>query len=133
MENMNDKKVLVVDDEHDVVAFLEAILKEQGFSVISANDGEACLKRARFDSPDLVILDVEIPKINGFDVFKMLRDDERTEHIPVIMLTGIEEKLGIGFSKEDMKELYHEEPQAYLEKPIEPDIVISAVKRILQV
>ena len=125
--------MLVVDDEHDAVAFLDAILKEQGFEVISANDGEACLNKARFDSPDLVILDVELPKINGFDVFKMLRDDERTEHIPVIILTGIEEKLGIGFSKEGMKDLYHEEPQAYLEKPIEPDIVISTVKRILQV
>ncbi len=130
---MKNKKVLVVDDENDSVSFLEAILKEQGLDVISASDGEAGLNKARSESPDLVFLDVQMPKIDGFDVFKILRDDEKTKEIPIIMLTGIEEKIGIGFSKEDMKEFYHEEPEEYLEKPIEPEKVISAVKRILEI
>jgi len=129
---MKNKKVLVVDDENDSVSFLEAILKEQGLDVISASDGEAGLNKARSESPDLVFLDVQMPKIDGFDVFKILRDDEKTKEIPIIMLTGIEEKIGIGFSKKDMKEFYHEEPEEYLEKPIEPEKVISAVKRILE-
>ena len=130
---MKNKKVLVVDDEDDSVSFLEAILKEQGLGVISANDGEAGLNKARSESPDLILLDVQMPKINGFDLFKMLRDDEKTKEIPIIMLTGIEDKIGIGFSKEDMKEFYHEEPQDYLEKPIEPDKVINAVKNVLKI
>ena len=130
---MKNKKVLVVDDEDDAVSFLEAILKEQGLGVISANDGEAGLSKARSESPDLILLDVQMPKINGFDLFKMLRDDEKTKEIPIIMLTGIEDKIGIGFSKEDMKEFYHEEPQDYLEKPIEPDKVINAVKNVLKI
>ena len=129
---MKTKKVLVVDDEDDAVTFLEAILKKQGFDVISASDGEAGLSKARSESPDLIILDVQMPKLDGFDVFRILRDDEKTKEIPIIMLTGIEEKIGIGFSKEDMKEFYHKEPQDYLEKPIEPDKVISAVKRIFE-
>jgi CheY-like chemotaxis protein len=130
---MKNKKVLVVDDENDSVSFLETILKGQGLDVISANDGEAGLKKARSESPDLIFLDVQMPKIDGFDVFKILRDDEKTKEIPIIMLTGIEEKIGIGFSKEDMKEFYHEEPQEYLEKPIEPEKVISAVKKVLKI
>ena len=130
---MKNKKVLVVDDEDDAVSFLEAILKEQGLDVISANDGEAGLNKVRSESPDLVFLDVQMPKINGFDLFKMIRDDEKTKKIPIIMLTGIEDKIGIGFSKEDMKEFYHEEPEEYLEKPIKPEKVVSAVKRILKI
>jgi CheY-like chemotaxis protein len=73
-----------------------------------------------------------MPIVNGYDVFKILRDDEKTNAIPIIMLTGIKEKIGVSFSKEDMKEFYHEEPEDYLEKPIEPEKVIAAVKRILK-
>ena len=130
---MKNKKVLVVDDENDSVSFLEAILKELGLDLISENDGEEGLNKARSESPDLVFLDVQMPKIDGFDVFKILRDDEKTKEIPIIMLTGIDEKIGIGFSKEDMKEFYHEEPQEYLEKPIDPEKVISAVKKVLKI
>ena len=80
---MKNKKVLVVDDETDSVSFLEAILKGQGLDVISANDGEAGLNKARSESPDLIFLDVQMPKIDGFDVFKILRDDEKTKEIPI--------------------------------------------------
>jgi len=76
---MKNKKVLVVDDENDSVSFLEAILKEQGLDVISANDGEAGLKKAKSESPDLVFLDVQMPKMDGFDVFRILREDEKTK------------------------------------------------------
>ena len=130
---MQNKKVLVVDDQQDFVSFLEAILEEQGLDVITANDGEAGLKKAKSESPDLVLLDVQMPKIDGFDVFRIMREDEKTKEIPIIMLTGIEEKTGIGFSKSDMKDFFHEEPQEYLEKPIEPEKVISAVKRALKI
>ena len=130
---MQSKRVLVVDDEKDFVSFLETILEEQGLDVISANDGEAGLKKAKSEFPDLVLLDVQMPKMDGFDVFRILREDEKTKDIPIIMLTGIEEKIGIGFSKSDMKEFFHEEPQEYLEKPIEPEKLISTVKRVLKI
>lgn len=130
---MKNKKVLVVDDENDAVTVLETILTEQGLDVITASDGEAGLKKVKSESPDLVFLDVQMPKMSGFDVFRILREDEKTKEIPIIMLTGVEEKIGIGFSKDDMKDYFHEEPQEYLEKPIEPEKVISAVKKVLKI
>ena len=72
---MQNKKVLVVDDEQDFVSFLEAILEEQGLDVITANDGEAGLKKAKSESPDLVLLDVQMPKIGGFDEEIRLGED----------------------------------------------------------
>jgi CheY-like chemotaxis protein len=112
---------------------VESILKDLGLEVISANDGEAGLEKAKSESPDLVILDVQMPKLDGFEVFRNLRNDDSTKGIPVIMLTGIKDKIGIGFSKEDMKEFFHEEPQGYLEKPIAAEKVTSVVKNVLKI
>lgn len=82
------KKILVVDDEPDAVAFLTIRLKSSGYDVISASDGEACLKKAAEENPDLIILDIIMPKINGLEVCRCLKKSDRTKDIPVIMLTA---------------------------------------------
>ncbi len=86
------KKVLVVEDESDLVAALEVRLKAEGYDVITAYDGEEGLRKAREESPDLIILDIMLPKMDGFKVSRLLKFDERYEHVPIIMLTAKVEK-----------------------------------------
>ncbi len=86
------KKVLVVEDESDLVAALEVRLKAEGYDVIVAYDGEEGLRKAREESPDLIILDIMLPKMDGFKVSRLLKFDERYEHVPIIMLTAKVEK-----------------------------------------
>lgn len=81
------QKILVVDDESDIRKVLEFRLKNAGYDVISASNGETCLRKAKEESPGLIILDVMMPGINGFEVCKLLKEDVQTKGIPVIMLT----------------------------------------------
>ncbi|MEA3369184.1 MAG: response regulator [Candidatus Ratteibacteria bacterium] len=80
-------KILVVDDELDVRRVLEFRLKNAGYDVIGASDGESCLSKAKEEAPGLIILDVMMPGINGFEVCKLLKESDKTKDIPVIMLT----------------------------------------------
>ena len=130
---MSDAKtVLIVDDEPDAVEFATAALGElEGIVVLSAGDGLSGLAKAKEVGPDLIILDVQMPGKEGFDVFVDLKKDEATRDIPVVMLTGVAEKVGIGFSAKDMKEFLGGEPQAYLEKPINPVDLQDTVRRLL--
>jgi len=126
------RKVLIVDDEADSVAITESMLSEiEGLDVLSANDGDSGLAKAKEVDPDLMILDVQMPGKSGFDVFSELRRDDATKGIPVIMLTGVEEKTGIGFSSEEMGDFLGEKPQAYIEKPVDAEALQSTVKRLL--
>lgn len=126
------KTILVVDDEPDAIAFVEAIISEMGeFDVITAPDGESGLEKARAELPDLVILDVMMPKKVGFEVFYDLRRDPSTEHIPVIMLTGVSQQIGMKYSKEAMGEFYGKEPEDFIDKPIAPKRLQDAIQNIL--
>jgi DNA-binding response OmpR family regulator len=128
---MTPKKALVVDDEQDCVEFVKAVLEEEGLEVISARDGEAGLAAARARRPALIVLDVQMPKKDGFTVFSELRQDDATKGIPVIMLTGIGEKTGIRFSRADMGDFLGKEPEAYVEKPADPETLRSTVRAVL--
>ncbi len=125
---MADVKILVIDDEPDNITFVETILKKEGFTIISAGDGLEGLKKATEELPDLIVLDVQMPKMNGFEVCDKLRSAESTRKIPVVMLTGIREKIGIGFDSDDMKKFYGEEPNGYVEKPVSPEDLLKVVK-----
>ena len=124
------KRVLVVDDETDARDFVKAVL-EDDFEILMAANGDEALKVASAKSPDLILLDVQMPGQSGFDVFIALRKEEGLAKIPVIMLTGVREKAGIGFSKKEMGDYFGEEPNAYLEKPIDPGKLSETVKRVL--
>jgi DNA-binding response OmpR family regulator len=89
-----EKKVLVVEDEADVVEILvRAFKRAAGFNVITASDGAAGLRRAREESPVLVILDLMLPKMPGLEVCKILKGDSLTRHIPILMLTAKAEEI----------------------------------------
>jgi len=127
---MADTKVLVIDDDEDATAYITAILEGE-HAVLSARDGEAGLKRALSERPDLIILDVQMPGKDGFTTFAELREHETTRDIPVVMVTGVGRKTGIKFSKTDMGDLLGVEPEAYVEKPVDPDLLRETVTSIL--
>ena len=82
------KKILVVDDEDDILHFLEMVLREKGYQVTTASGGHEALTRAQIDKPDLVLLDIMMPQMDGWEVLKLLRVDDDTRRIPVAMLSA---------------------------------------------
>ena len=81
-------RILVVDDELDLVSVLRMGLEIQGFEVLEAMDGEEGLRRARQDHPDLMVLDLMLPKMDGYKVCRALKFDERFRHLPIIILSA---------------------------------------------
>jgi sigma-B regulation protein RsbU (phosphoserine phosphatase) len=117
-------KVLVVDDEPDILDLVELTLLSEGFDVVSATNGAEALAAAAREIPDLVLLDVSMPDLDGFEVMQALRDDPATARIPVIMLTAraqISDKLrGLSSGADD-----------YITKPFEPADVVARVTAAL--
>lgn len=85
---MSSQKILLVDDEEDILDFLELILEEQGYSVVKANSGREALAAAQMHRPELILLDIMMPEMDGWEVLKLLKADEEVSHIPVAMLTA---------------------------------------------
>jgi len=125
------KKVLIVDDEPDAVDFTKEVVEAEGHTVVTASDGSKGLAAMRRENPDLVILDVQMPDMDGFEVFQEMKKDESLKTIPVVMLTGIKEKVGIGFSADEMKSFMGERPNDYIEKPIDPEKLKQTLNKIL--
>ncbi len=125
------KKILIVDDEADVQEFVQVALEDGGYEFATASDGEEALEQVRSAGPDLVILVVQMPKKDGFQVFAEMRRDEATKSIPVIMLTAVGERTGLKFSGDDMGEYFGSEPEAYIDKPIDPGKLQETVRSIL--
>jgi len=127
-----NKKILIVDDEEDAIEFVEAALADVGeFTILKATDGESGLAKAKETVPDLIVLDVQMPGKGGFDVFNDLKKDPATETIKVIMLTGVAEKSGIRFSGEAMGAYFGKQPEAYIEKPVDPAQLQKTVAELL--
>ncbi len=85
------KSILFIEDESALQKTLGEVLRENGYEVISALNGETGIKSAKTKKPDLILLDLILPKLSGFDVLKQLKKDEETKDIPVIVLTNLEE------------------------------------------
>ena len=116
------KKILVVDDEKRIVEILQAYLERDGYRVIAAYDGRSALELARSNSPDLVILDLMLPEVSGWDVCRELR---RESDVPIIMLTARDDTtdkiIGLELGADD-----------YVTKPFEPKEIISRVRAVLR-
>jgi len=125
-------KVLIADDEQDCIDFVCDALADIPCEVISAMDGQQALDVAREQNPQVIILDIQMPERNGFEVFAELQADENLRSVPVIMLTAIAERTGMKFSQEDMGEYMGGEPKAYVDKPIEPIVLRQTVNRLLK-
>lgn len=118
------KKVLIVDDEADIIEILQYVLETQGYECITAFDGEEGLKLAREANPDLIILDVMMPKINGYKISRLLKFDAKYKDIPIIMITA---------RSQDEDKAIGEETGAdeYITKPFQVDEVVEKVKSYL--
>ncbi|MBI4377495.1 MAG: response regulator [Nitrospinae bacterium] len=118
-------KILIVDDEADILTLLEYNLKKAGFKVISAKDGPEALKLTKEERPDLIILDIMLPSVEGTEICKVIKKDEVTSHIPVIMLTAkgeeVDRIVGLELGAED-----------YITKPFSPRELILRVRAILK-
>jgi DNA-binding response OmpR family regulator len=82
------QKILLVDDEEDILDFLELILEEQGYAIIKASSGSDALAAAQMHRPDLILLDIMMPEMDGWEVLKLLKADEELLQTPVAMLTA---------------------------------------------
>lgn len=129
MPEIIKKKILVVDDENDVREFLRAALVESGFDVILAEDGNIALEEVKKQVPDLISLDLVMPKKSGAKFHRELSKRKEWSKIPIIIVTGhARDDLG----KSDLKELTMSGPGVYLEKPVKPNNYIAAIKKILK-
>lgn len=128
MDDINKKTVLVVDDEEDVVIYLSTALKSAGFNVITAYDGFEAIERVKEKMPDLISLDLVMPKRSGAKFYHELIKNKQWAKIPVLIVTGhARDELG----KSDLKSLVMSGPGIYLEKPVKPENYIASVKRLL--
>ena len=118
------QRILVVDDEPEAVELVEFNLRQAGYLVSTAANGAEALKKARAQTPDLIVLDVMLPEMDGFEICKTLRLDEATAKVPIIMLTAkaaeIDRVLGLELGADD-----------YLTKPFSPRELMLRVKKIL--
>jgi len=121
---MNKNRVLIVDDEPDIVEAIKFSLELENIECMVAYDGEEALAKAKNENPDLIILDIRLPKINGYKVARLLKFDESFKNIPIIMLTArtqeSEKQLGMETGADE-----------YVTKPFEMDEVIALVKKYL--
>jgi len=85
------EKILVVDDEQEIRNLLDHFLKDQGYEVVLASDGNQALKLAAEENPQVIILDIKMPGLDGLEVCKLLKDKEQTRLIPIIVITGFED------------------------------------------
>ena len=94
------KRIMVVDDSPTERAYIENLLKKKGYEVLLVDSGEKAIERSKADQPDLILMDVVMPKMNGFDACKRIRQEATTKDIPIIMVTtrGEPENVEIGFA-----------------------------------
>jgi twitching motility two-component system response regulator PilH len=127
------KKVLVVDDDPDVRLFNVTVLEENGYTPIVATNGEEGKNLARQEKPDLVILDVLMPRESGIRLYRELKTNKSLKHIPVIMLSGIAEESFLRSQKvlAEFGDKVVPDPEAYLEKPVEAEELAETIKKVL--
>jgi len=134
MTRASEKKILVVDDEPDVRSFLVACIEDAGFSVESAVDGVDALEKIEANIPDLMTLDMVMPRRSGISLMRKLKENEKWAKIPVIVITAHAHD---EFGKEDIKEFNafatRHRPKVTMEKPVTPERLVKAIYEILEV
>jgi len=122
---MAKEKILIIEDEKDIVKMLEYNLEKEGFRVVSAYNGEAGLELSRKERSDLILLDLMLPKMDGLDVCKAVKNDAKTAHIPIIILTAkareADKVVGLELGADD-----------YVTKPFSPRELIARIKAVLR-
>jgi DNA-binding response OmpR family regulator len=123
-EKKEKKKILLIEDEEDMAYAITLQLESKGFEVIVAHDGRAGLEKARIKKPDLIILDVMLPKIDGYKICRMLKFDNKYKNIPIIIYTAR--------AQDSDKKLAEEVgADAYITKPFEIEALLDKMRELL--
>jgi two-component system, OmpR family, alkaline phosphatase synthesis response regulator PhoP len=121
---MEKQKLLLVDDEPDIVTTVKYRLEASGYEVVTAGDGQEALEKARKENPALIILDLMLPKLNGYEVCTMLKQDEDYKKIPIMMFTARAQEA-------DEKQGMECGADAYMHKPFEPAKLLETIHALI--
>ena len=124
-DNVPGKKILIVDDEPDILEFLQYNLKKEGYQVVTANDGKQAIDVAEREKPDLIILDIMMPELDGVETCRLLRQKKEFKHTPIAFLTARDED----FSQITALDVGGDD---YITKPIKPRVLISRINALLR-
>lgn len=119
------KKILMVDDQPFILTLGREILEKQGFTVLTAQNGQEGLETAKAQHPDIILLDVEMPKMNGFEACRLIRKDEDIKNTPVIMITSKTEAAY-------MEEGFRSGANLYIGKPFNEEKLLAVVKAVMK-
>ncbi|MBT3226299.1 MAG: response regulator [Deltaproteobacteria bacterium] len=120
-------KVLIVDDEEDVLIYLTALFREHGFETVTAEDGNSALLVAKVEKPDIITLDITMPEQSGIKTYRILKDDDELNAIPIIFVTAIGDSVGVIKKQLDG----YPDPEGFIGKPIEHDKLIQMARRLV--
>lgn len=123
---MEAKKILLIEDELDILKTSRIFLESEGFKVITATDGMEGLDKTRSENPDLIIMDIMLPKLDGYQACRILKFDDKYKHIPIIMFSARAQESDKQMGKEVGAD-------AYITKPFEPKVLIDKIKELLKV
>ena len=129
---VSNKIILIVDDDPDIQVALNIILESQGYKVVIAGNGVECFERLVEQKPDLIILDLLMPKMDGFAVFKELKSEKWSQYkdIPILILTSVREEASRRrYELETGQELNADD---YIEKPLSPEVLLASVKKLFK-
>ncbi len=118
------KRILVVDDEEDIVKLVKMYLEHHRYEIITANDGQEGLRKAKAEKPDLIVLDLMLPRMDGYKVCGLLKKDTRYAKTPIILFTAKAQEKDIKLGQEVGAD-------AYITKPFEPEILLAKIKELL--
>lgn len=129
----NKKTILIVDDEPSVITYLEALLEDNGYATVSAEDGDEGLEKARSERPDLISLDITMPKKSGVAMYRALREDDELKTIPIIIVTAV---TGYAGKPEEFEKFLSTRrkiapPDGFVAKPIKRDELVALLEKIL--
>jgi CheY-like chemotaxis protein len=123
--DLSNYKILVVDDEPDMLEYISTVLQDNGAMVVEARDGEEALRLAREEKPNLMTLDITMPKMDGGQVFEAMRSDPQLKEIPVCIISG----------QPELRRLIYQRtvppPEGYLDKPIDDKSLLMNIRKIL--
>lgn len=137
------KKILIVDDDPDICTFVSEVLQDNAFEALTAGDGAEGLAKARESRPDLIILDLMMPKKSGVRFLNEIKQDASLKKIPIIVVSGASKVTGVDMRYylqeqpfKERKEKVQESipditPDAYLDKPVEPEMLIKTVRKLI--
>ncbi|MDQ1266545.1 MAG: hypothetical protein QG635_1697 [Bacteroidota bacterium] len=124
---MNSKTILIIDDEPDTLTFFSTLLEDNGYSTITAGNGEEGLAKLKETKPDLITLDITMPEMSGTKYYRTLRSNEDWKSIPIIIITGISDD----FKKFISTRKQVPPPDGYISKPVDENELLALVKKLI--